>query len=113
MNTTGRLLIVFVFIYASALTLSVHGQQPQRDGPRYQDGTSLVRPLDYREWPFVGSGLGLTYDTGGPPAAAPIFTNVFVNPASYRAFTQTGVWPNETILVLELRSSQTNAAPNL
>ena len=32
------------------------------DGPRYEDETSLVFPTDYREWPFIGSGLGLTYD---------------------------------------------------
>jgi hypothetical protein len=101
-------------IYAAALSLSVYAQQPQHDRPRYQDGTSLVRPTDYREWPFLGSGLGLNYEAETPEAAvAPTFTNVFVNPSSYRGFMQTGTWPNETVFVLEFRRSQTNAAPNV
>ncbi len=89
-------------------------QQTLSAGPRYVDGTSLVRPLDYREWTFVGSGLGLTYEgeTTSPEDEPPIFTSVFVNPSSHRAFMESGVWPNDTVFVLELRDSQTAAAPN-
>ena len=88
-------------------------QQTLSDGPRYLNGTSLVRPIDYREWPFVGSALGLTYEAEtASPDAPPIFTNVFVNPSSHRAFMETGLWPSGTVLVLELRRSQTDAAPN-
>ena len=39
----------------------------RRDGPRYQNGNHLVRPADYREWPFLGAGLGLTYDAEPGP----------------------------------------------
>ena len=88
-------------------------QQTLSDGPRYLNGTSLVRPIDYREWPFVGSALGLTYEAETASSEAPPnFTNVFVNPSSHRAFMETGVWPNSTVFVLELRRSQTDAAPN-
>ena len=88
-------------------------QQTLSDGPRYLNGTSLVRPIDYREWPFVGSALGLTYEAETASSdAPPNFTNVFVNPSSHRAFIETGVWPSGTVLVLELRRSQTDAAPN-
>jgi hypothetical protein len=110
----NRFVIVLSLVYAAALSLSLSAQQPPRDGPRYQDGTSLVRPADYREWTFLGSGLGLTYESETPRAtASPPFTNVFVNPSSYRMFMQTGTWPNETIFVLESRRSETNAAPNV
>ncbi len=88
-------------------------QQTLDPGPRYVDGTSLVRPIDYREWPFIGSALGLTYEAETTSAdAPPIFTNVFVNPSSHRAFMEAGVWPNGTVFILELRRSQTDAAPN-
>ena len=107
-----KLLLLFGAVYVAAVSVVVYAQQPQRDGPRY-DGMSLVRPVDYREWPFLGSGLGLTYDGGGAANAAPPFTNVFVNPASYRSFMETGVWPNQTVFVLEARRSETNAAPNV
>ena len=114
MNRMRQLAIVLSLVYGAALALSVSAQQPPRDGPRYRDGTSLVRPADYREWPFLGSGLGLTYEDEASRAAdAPPFTNVFVNPSAYRTFMQTGTWPNETIFVLESRRSQTNAAPNV
>jgi hypothetical protein len=107
------LLIVLCLAFALLFSLTVQGQPSQADGPRYADGTNLVRPHDYREWPFIGSGLGLTYegDTASP-AAPPAFTNVFVNPSSYRAFMQTGTWPNGTVFVLEIRGSQTAATPN-
>ena len=79
----------------------------------YVNETSLVRPTDYREWPFVGSGLGLTYEEeSASPDRTPTFTNVFVNPAAYRGFMETGIWPNESIFVLEFRRSETEAVPN-
>ena len=79
----------------------------------YVDDTSLVLPTDYREWPFIGSGLGLTYEEEtASPERAPSFTNVFVNPTSYGGFMETGIWPDETIFVLEFRRSETDAAPN-
>ena len=87
-------------------------QQTLNAGPRYLDGTSLVRPIDYREWAFIGSALGLTYEAETTSSdAPPIFTNVFVNPSSHRAFMEAGVWPDGTVFVLEFRRSQTDAAP--
>lgn len=110
MFTINRITVVAAIVYVGAL--SVFAQQPQRDGPRYQDGTNLVRPTDYREWAFLGSGLGLDYEPADP-SRSPNFTSVFVNPSSYRSFIQTGTWPNETVFVLEIRRSETNAAPNV
>jgi hypothetical protein len=104
--------VLFGSCCLAAAALALHAQQPQRDGPLY-DGTRLVRPVDYHEWPFLGSGLGLTYNEGNAANAAPPFTNVFVNPSSYRSFMETGTWPNQTVFVLESRRSETNAAPNV
>ena len=110
MNRIAVALGLACLTFSIALTQAVRAQVPG-DGPRYADGTNLVRPPDYREWTFLGSGLGLTYEaeTASP---APNFTNVFVNPSSYRAFMQTGAWLNGTVFVLEVRRSQTDAAPN-
>jgi len=107
-----KLLVLSGLVYAAAVSVASSAQQPQRDGPRY-DGMRLVRPGDYREWPFLGSGLGLTYMEANAANAAPPFTNVFVNPSSYRSFIETGTWPNQTVFVLESRRSETNAAPNV
>jgi len=112
----GRLLLLFCWAVCSFLITrcrASHGQQTLGEGPHYQNGTSLVRPMDYREWTFVGSALGLTYKTETASSdVPPLFTNIFVNPSSHRGFMETGVWPNGTVLVLEFRRSQTDAAPN-
>jgi hypothetical protein len=55
----------------------------------------------------------MTY--GAPEAAAarePRFDNVFVTRAAYQAFLKTGTWPDKTILILEIRTSDSNASIN-
>ena len=94
------------FIAVSSHALSA--QQPV-DGPTYINGNDLVRPPNYREWVFIGAGLGLTYEQG---AAGNTFTNVFVNPAAYRGFMSTGRWPDKSVFILEFRASGTETPPN-
>ena len=104
-----KMIGVLALAYTVALTLAVQAQPTSGDGPRYTNGTNLIRPTDYREWIFLSSGLDMTYPS--PDAAAQSqqlpprhsFTNVFVNPSSYRRFMQTGKWADPTIFVLEAR----------
>jgi hypothetical protein len=97
---------------AVAGTGLLEAQQAEEDGPRYS-GSALLRPDNYREWVFVSSGLGMAY---GPNAAGtgrpPVFTNVFVNPRSYRQFMATGAWPDRTMFVLEVRASSSQGSIN-
>ena len=90
------LLLIF-----GALTVAA---QSIPDGPQFTASGDLLLPKNYREWVFLSSGLGMTY---GPAAQAdqgnPMFDNVFVNPSAYRAFMQTGHWPDKTIFMLEIR----------
>jgi hypothetical protein len=92
----------------------VEAQQAPAGGPSFTADGQLIRPADYREWTFVTSGLGMTY---GPAAAAnagrpPMFDNVFVNREAYRAFTQSGEWPDKTIFILEIRRGEENVSIN-
>ena len=86
MRTGTRWLIcgflVWVAVFASMFALGA--QQQDTDRPTYTSAGELVRSEAYREWIYLSSGLGMVY---GPAAAAgagrpPMFTNVFVNPAS-------------------------------
>ena len=104
--------VVLGLSYGVAFSFAVGAQQPSTDGPKYVNGTNLVRPTDYREWIFLSSGLDMNYNP--PPGAGSqsqpqpqrhAFTNVFVNPSSYRSFVQTGKWADGTIFVLEARSA--------
>ena len=104
--TFGSLFAAMGLAFAWSHALSA--QQPI-DGPTYVKGDNLVRPANYREWVFIGSGLGLTYEQG---ASGSTFTNVFVNPAAYRGFMSTGRWPDKSVFILEFRASGTEAPPN-
>ena len=96
---------------ALAALILTAADQPQADGPSYTGDGRLVRPKNYREWVFLSSGLGMTYGPLGS-AASPRFDNVFVNPPAYRYFLDTGHWPDKTVLVLEVRSAQSEGSIN-
>ena len=108
-----------------ALAAAVHAQHPlgsssatpardagAADGPTYNASGELIRPTDFREWVFVTSGLGMTYNQPAGAARTPNFTNVYVNPSSYRAFMKTGHWPDKTMFVLEIRASSSEGSIN-
>lgn len=79
--------------------------------PHYASDGQLTLPADYREWVFLSSGLGMTYQ---PMAGEndPAFTNVFVKPDAYRSFLATGKWPDKTMLLLEVRASASKGSIN-
>ncbi len=99
----------------AALMLEAAEQPAGTDsGPQYTADGQLVRPKNYREWVYLSSGLGMTY---GPAAEAardnnPMFDNVFVTPAAYQSFLETGKWPDKTMFVLEMRVSESKASIN-
>jgi len=84
-------------------------QNDQPPRPQYA-GDNLVRPEGYREWIYLSSGLGMNYNA--PMGGDPLFTNVFVPQWAYRAFVESGKWPNKTMFVLEERASQTKGSIN-
>jgi hypothetical protein len=91
-----------VLAILAACTLTA---QSSPDGPQFTNG-ELLLPRNYREWIFLSAGLGMTYGPAGQADQSnPRFDNVFVNPSSYRAFVETGRWPDKTILILEVRRS--------
>ena len=97
----------------SALALASAVTAAAADGPAFDAQGELRRPADYREWVFLTSGLGMTYGPNTPAEGRPApFSNVFVNPTAYRAFMQTGKWPDGTMFVLEIRRAIENASIN-
>jgi hypothetical protein len=75
------------------------------DTPRYTATGDLQVPERYREWIFLSSGLDMSYRPAAPAEGHSTFDNVFVNPASYRAFLQSGTWPDKTLFMLEVRAA--------
>jgi hypothetical protein len=106
---TTRLLLTLAL-----LSLNLRAQQAGTDEPRYTTAGDLLRPDNYREWIFLSSGLGMTYGVVESVANAfgERFDNVFVTPRAYKAFLQTGIWPDKTMLALEVRNSATKGSIN-
>lgn len=77
--------------------------------PRYASDGQLQRPTGVREWIYLSSGLGMTYD--GDKAGSN-FTNVFAEPNAYREFEKTGKWPEGTMLAMEVRRGESKGSIN-
>lgn len=88
---------------------------PKLAGAEFSGDNRLQRPVDYRNWRFVTTGLGMSYGPAAKAAALTghvVFDNVFVQPQAYDAFLRDGVWPEGTMFVLELRGTETQRPPN-
>lgn len=94
------------------MNMAASSQQVRDTVPSYTSDGSLELPGDYRTWVYLSSGLGMTYGASASASANPMFTNVFVKPEAYRAFLNTGTWPDKTVFMLEERASGTNVGPN-
>ena len=94
------------------LLLGVASVSAQKDAVKYTQEGELVMPKDYRQWVFLSSGIGMTYNAGATPNANPPFENVFVNPVAYQGFMKTGVWPDKTVMLLEVRTSESRVSIN-
>jgi Cytochrome P460 len=97
-------------ILLSLLALSQNAIAPS-SGPAYTSDGQLRLPEHYREWVYLTSGFDMSYS----PAAQMghhMFDNVFVNPEAYKAFVETGTWPDKTVMVLEVRSAEGKGSIN-
>ncbi len=104
-------------VLAAALAAALH--QPRSamaailDAPAYTASGDMLPPAHYREWVYLTSGIDMSY-TPKPAGMEDhsMFDNVFVNPAAYRSFLATGVWPDKTVLVLEAREARSKGSIN-
>jgi hypothetical protein len=85
---------------------SIHADESSKLS--YTPDGQMKYPANYREWIFLSSGLGMSYTATAQDH--PRFDNVFVNPTAYKAFLATGTWPDKTVLILEIRTSDTKAS---
>src|SRR5688572_28282078 len=107
----GVALLMALFAGSSSIT----AQGPATtDQPRFLADNELARPENYREWIYLSSGIGMSYNPTANPAGNPNppFDNVFVTPSAYRSFLQTGTWPEGTMFVLELRGTASEGSIN-
>ena len=108
----NSLLLVISLVFLASAALFSHAQSNAPSDLRYTAEGRMLRPANYREWVYLSSGLGMSYSPQARESANPPFDNVFVTPAAYRAFLQTGTWPDKTAFVLEVRAAQSKGSIN-
>jgi hypothetical protein len=106
---TKKLLLSGVVLFCSA-ALSQNAGAPTR-GPEYTGDGRLKLPEHYREWVYLTSGFDMSYNPA-MQMGHHMFDNVFVNPEAYRAFVETGTWPDRTMMVLEARRARDKGSIN-
>ena len=112
MNKILPLLTIAAAVAASLAVRMGAQTAPPAAGPHFTIDGRLQRPTNYREWIWLSSGLGMSYGPASRANADPRFDNVFVTPAAYRSFLQTGTWPDRTLFVLEVRASESHGSIN-
>lgn len=80
-------------------------------GATYNAEGQLLRPADYREWMFVGAPV-TPNDMNDGKAAFPEFHNVYIDPASFAAYKQTGKFADGTVILKELVSVGGKSMPS-
>ena len=102
---------MFLLLLSAAVLKSAPSPAPP-NGPEYTSDDQLKRPDNYRQWVYLTTGFDMSYSAGASAMDHHMFDNVFVNPESYKSFTETGTWPDKTMLVLEVRKAQGKGSIN-
>jgi len=105
MATTPAILRVLSLITAASLTAAC-APTDSTDGadfpkPAYTESGELERAEGYREWVYVGTPL-TPNELNPPEAAFPEFHNVYIHPADFAHWKETGEFPDGTVIVKEL-----------
>lgn len=101
----------FVLLVSAALLKSAPAPQPP-SGPEYTADGQMKLPENYRQWVYLTTGFDMSYSAGAMNMDHHMFDNVFVNPEAYKTFTETGTWPDKTMLVLEARKAEGRGSIN-
>ena len=108
-KTTSLLLTVMVLLFSAALR---QYETPPTSGPEYTSDAQLKFPEHYRQWVYLTTGFDMSYNPAMQMGDHHMFDNVFVNPEAYKAFVETGTWPDKTVLVIEGRSAERKGSIN-
>ena len=109
MKSIGLVAVALGLAAAAAIAADTAGAS---HGATYTDDGKLRRPDGYREWVYLSSGLDMNYRERPTGMNHSMFDNVFVEPSAYRAFQETGTWPDKTILVMEVRGASNKGSIN-
>jgi Cytochrome P460 len=115
-NNTPMLTIATPVLLLAIVLFSMGAPQQNptapSSSPEYTNDSQLKFPEHYRDWMYLTSGFDMSYNPAMHMGDQHTFDNVFVNPEAYKAFVQTGTWPDKTMLVLEVRGAEGKGSIN-
>jgi hypothetical protein len=111
MLTTLKVALLLTLVFWSTQDRKADATQ-SASGPEYTADAQLKRPEHYRDWIYLTSGFDMSYNPAMQMGGHHMFDNVFVNPEAYKAFVETGTWPDKTMLVLEVRGAEGKGSIN-
>jgi hypothetical protein len=103
--------MIAVLPFLALCAVLANGLFQNDDSLRFNSKGEMIFPAHYREWVWLTSGLGMSYNAGAEDPN-PDFDNVFVSPQAYSSFLANGVWPNGSVFVLEVRASHHQGSIN-
>jgi len=114
MMTKMKTVLLSMLVLFFLVLLAAFGQNAtaSSSGPEYTSDAQLKLPEHYRDWVYLTSGFDMSYNPAMQMAGHHMFDNVFVNPEAYKAFLETGTWPDKTMLVLEARGAEGKGSIN-
>jgi hypothetical protein len=104
MIITAKTAFFLAVVLVSSVDFHQSATEPSSD-PQYTSDAQLKFPDHYRNWVYLTSGFDMSYNPAMQMGDHHMFDNVFVNPEAYKAFVETGTWPDKTTLVLEVRGA--------
>ena len=111
-NKATAFTVMFLVLLTSGVLLKSSPAPLPANGPEYTSDDQLKLPENYRQWVYLTTGFDMSYSAGSNGMDHHMFDNVFVNPESYKSFTETGTWPDKTMLVLEVRQAEGKGSIN-
>lgn len=107
----GRMTILLSVIVLASPPVFREYAAPSR-GLEFTNDGQMRLPEHYREWVYLTTGFDMSYSPAMQMDNHHMFDNVFVNPDAYKAFLDSGTWPDKTMLVLEVRGAKGKGSIN-
>jgi len=110
--TKHKTILLLTAVLVLSATVLNSAPVPRGSAPDYATDGQLRLPENYRGWVYLTTGFDMSYNPGLMNMDHHMFDNVFVNPEAYKAFVETGTWPDKTMLVLEARKAEGKGSIN-
>ena len=111
LNKQTSVVLAAIVLFGSVALLK-SAPNPPVSGPEYTADGQMKLPENYRQWVYLTTGFDMSYDPKAMAMDHHMFDNVFVNPEAYKTFTETGTWPDKTMIALEVRKAEGRGSIN-